>query len=64
MAAQRDDLVIVVEHEGWLLLRHGGTKEGDPLFASRDDRDPADCPVALLLKMECDQDAERREAMN
>jgi hypothetical protein len=39
---------IVVEHDGWLLLKN---REGEPFFADRRGRPIADCPVATLLNL-------------
>lgn len=44
-----DGWKICAEHEGWLLLRNAA---GEVHFADRQDRDPADCPVSLLIDLE------------
>jgi hypothetical protein len=50
-------LRIVVEHEGWLLLRD---RNDDFYFADRYERDIADCPSTLLLKLEKQKEAGER----
>lgn len=43
------DMRIVVEHDGWMLMRDA---KGNVFFADRHDRDIADCPISLLFDKE------------